>query len=213
MTLLILSCVILAYALGSIPTSVWIGRAFFGMDVRQHGSGNAGATNTIRVLGWKAGLPVFIFDVFKGWLAVQLAVFFAGSHAEEPFFIYFRIALALAVVLGHVFPVFAGFRGGKGVATLLGVGMALFPVTVWIILGVFIAVLLISGYVSLGSITAAALFPVIDLAVMGQSEWPLIVLSLAVAVFIPLTHQKNIKRLIKGTESRFSFRKRTSGTS
>ncbi len=213
MTLLILSCVILAYALGSIPTSVWVGKAFFGIDVRRHGSGNAGATNTIRVLGWKAGLPVFIFDVFKGWLAVQLSAFFAGSHASEPFFIYFRIALALAVVLGHVFPVFAGFRGGKGVATLLGVGIALYPVTVWIILGVFIAVLLLSGYVSLGSITAAALFPVIDLAVMRQTEWPLIVLSLAVAVFIPLTHQKNIKRLLKGTESRFSFRKKTPGAS
>lgn len=178
------------------------------MDIREHGSGNAGATNTIRVLGWKAGLPVFIFDVFKGWLAVKLADFITIAAVDFEYMVFLKIALAAAVVLGHVFPVFAGFRGGKGVATLLGVGMALYPVTVWVILAVFLSVLLISGYVSLGSMVAAILFPVIDLLLFNQQDPLLIGLACFVAIFIPLTHRKNIRRLLKGTETKFIRRKK-----
>ena len=195
--------VLMAYLLGSIPTSVWVGKVFFKIDVRDHGSGNAGATNTIRVLGWRAGIPVFAFDVFKGWLAVSLAEFFLEFQVSPENLVFFKISLAAAVVLGHVFPVFAGFRGGKGVATLLGVGIALYPVTVWIVLLVFMLVLLLSGYVSLGSITAAILFPVIDYFLFNQPVVWLTYLSVFVAIFIPLTHRKNIKRLIKGEETRF----------
>jgi acyl phosphate:glycerol-3-phosphate acyltransferase len=195
--------IIIAYLIGSIPTSVWVGKIFFSLDVRDHGSGNAGATNTIRVLGWKAGLPVFIFDVFKGWLAVMLAGFFLSGQIGDEQLVYLKIAAAAAVVLGHVFPMFAGFRGGKGVATLLGVGIALYPVTVWIILAIFILVLLITGYVSLGSITGAIVFPFIDFFLLGQENVWLIGLSILVAIFIPVTHRKNIKRLLKGEESKF----------
>jgi acyl phosphate:glycerol-3-phosphate acyltransferase len=200
--------VVVAYLIGSIPTSVWVGKIFYNTDIREHGSGNAGATNTIRVLGWKAGLPVFLFDVFKGWLAVSLADFLLADMVIPENLVYFKISLAAAVVLGHVFPVFAGFRGGKGVATLLGVGMALYPVTVWMVLGVFLVVLLISGYVSLGSVTAAVLFPFMDYFLMHQESIWLVGLSIMVAIFIPITHRKNIWRLIRGEETRFFHWKR-----
>jgi acyl phosphate:glycerol-3-phosphate acyltransferase len=203
MVLQFIILIILAYLVGSIPTSVWVGKAFFKIDVRDHGSGNAGATNTIRVLGWKAGLPVFIFDVFKGFLAVMLAGFFLSDQLNNEQMIFLKIATAAAVVIGHVFPMFAGFRGGKGVATLLGVGIALYPVTVWIILGIFIVILLITGYVSLGSITGAILFPLIDIFLLHQENIWLMGLSVLVAIFIPITHRKNIKRLIRGEESKF----------
>jgi glycerol-3-phosphate acyltransferase PlsY len=195
--------IILAYLIGSIPTAVWVGKIFFKIDVREHGSKNAGATNAIRVFGWKAGLPVFLFDVFKGWFAVMLAGFFLADLMNNDQLVFMKIGLAAAVVLGHVFPFFAGFRGGKGVATLLGVGMAIYPVTVWVVLGVFVMVLLISGYVSLGSMTAAFLFPFIDIFVFRQENIWLIGLSILVALFIPVTHRKNIKRLLKGEEAKF----------
>ncbi|NTV83130.1 MAG: glycerol-3-phosphate 1-O-acyltransferase PlsY [Bacteroidales bacterium] len=195
--------IITAYLIGSIPTAVWVGKIFFKLDVRDHGSKNAGATNAIRVLGWKAGLPVFLFDVFKGWIAVMLASFFMDEHLSSEHLVFLKIGLAAAVVMGHVFPMFAGFRGGKGVATLLGVGMAIYPVTVWVVLGVFVMVLLISGYVSLGSMTAAMAFPLIDIFLFKQDNIWLIGLSILVALFIPVTHRKNIKRLLKGEESKF----------
>jgi glycerol-3-phosphate acyltransferase PlsY len=203
MVLQFILLIISAYLIGSIPTSVWVGKVFFKLDVRDHGSGNAGATNTIRVLGWKAGLPVFIFDVFKGWMAVMLAVFFVSDQFGSDQLVYLKIALAAAVVLGHVFPVFAGFRGGKGVATLLGVGIALYPLAVWIVLASFIVILLATGYVSLGSITGAIVFPFLEIFLFKQENLWLIGLSILVAIFIPLTHRKNIKRLLKGEESKF----------
>lgn len=195
--------IVIAYLLGSIPTAVWVGKIFFRIDVREHGSGNAGATNTIRVLGWKAGLPVFLFDVFKGWLAVTLAGVILSGQLDGEQMIFLKITLAAAVVIGHVFPMFAGFRGGKGVATLLGVGIALYPLAVWVVLGIFITILLVTGFVSLGSITGAVLFPFIDIFIFHQENSWLIGLSILVAVFIPVTHRKNIKRLIKGEESKF----------
>lgn len=203
MTLEFILLIVSAYLIGSIPTSVWVGKTFFKLDVRDHGSGNAGATNTIRVLGWKAGLPVFIFDVFKGWIAVMLAVFFVAHQFSSDQLVYLKIALAGAVVLGHVFPVFAGFRGGKGVATLLGVGIALYPVAVWIVLGIFIIILLATGYVSLGSITGSILFPFLEIFLLRQENIWLIGLSILVAIFIPFIHRKNIKRLFNGQESKF----------
>ena len=203
MIIQIIAVVLVAYLIGSIPTAVWVGKLFFRLDVRDHGSGNAGATNTIRVLGWKAGLPVFIFDVFKGWLAVMLATFFLASQLNNDQLVFMKIGLAAAVVLGHIFPLFAGFRGGKGVATLLGVGIAIYPLAVWVVLAVFILILLITGYVSLGSITAAIAFPFIEIFLFRQENIWLIGLSILVAIFIPITHRKNIKRLLKGEESKF----------
>jgi acyl phosphate:glycerol-3-phosphate acyltransferase len=199
--------ILLAYLIGSIPTAVWWGKTFYGVDVRNQGSGNAGATNTIRVLGAKAGVPVLLFDVFKGWLAVFLSAFFLSPELNVFQFDLFRIITAVAVVLGHVFPVFAGFRGGKGIATLLGVGIALYPWAVLITLGVFILVLVTTRYVSLSSITGAVTFPVIVVFLFNPGSLPLIALAVFVGVFVPLTHRKNILRLVKNEESKFSLKK------
>jgi len=201
--------VILAYLIGSIPTSVWIGRIFYKVDIRTKGSKNAGATNTIRVLGYKAGIPVLIFDVFKGWLAVYIANFFWTETGSFPDLVDLKIILAVAAVAGHIFPVYVGFKGGKGIATLLGIGIALYPLAALIAVFVFIIVLLLSGYVSLSSITASVLFPFIEIIILGNNEYiSLIIMAIAVAVFVPVTHRKNIKRLIRKKESKFSIKRK-----
>lgn len=199
---------ILAYLLGSIPFSLWIGIAFFKKDIRTEGSGNAGTTNTFRVLGWKAGIPVFLMDAFKGWLAVNLVYLLPDGYVKQEYFHYLSAAQALAVVLGHVYPLFAGFKGGKGVATLMGVGVALYPVSGPAAFGVFIIVFLLSGYVSLSSIVACISFPFLSYYLCGNTETPLVMLSTAVAIFVPVMHAKNIRRLLDGTESRFLYKRR-----
>ncbi len=210
MTLQIILLIILAYLIGSIPTSVWIGKWFYKVDVRTKGSGNAGATNTIRILGWKAGIPVLLFDVFKGWFAVYMANFILSDVYTGDQFINIKIVFAVAAVIGHIFPVYVGFKGGKGVATLLGVGIALFSYSVLVAVGVFVVVLVISRIVSISSIIATIFFPFIVVFIFNVNNLSLIIMSVAVAVFIPLTHLKNIKRLIKGEESRFDFKKKSS---
>src|SRR6202000_2445592 len=150
-----ISALILAYLCGSIPTAVWIGLAFFGVDVREYGSGNAGATNTFRVLGKKAGIPVMLIDILKGFTATKLVVFIGifttgGPHAVS--YINIELALGIAAVMGHLFPIFAGFRGGKGIATLFGMILAVNLPAALLCVSVFIVVLLITRYVSLSSI-------------------------------------------------------------
>ncbi len=208
-TVNLIIAIILAYLIGSIPTSVWIGRTFYNVDVRKEGSGNAGATNTIRVLGVKAGIPVLILDIFKGWFAVYIANFFWDGSLTFPDLIDFKIILACAAVLGHVLPIYVGFKGGKGIATLLGIGLALFPYGALIAVGIFTIVLLITGYVSLSSIIASVTFPFVELLVLGNHEYlSLNILAIAVAIFVPLTHRKNIHRLLKGEESKFTIKKK-----
>jgi glycerol-3-phosphate acyltransferase PlsY len=202
----------LAYLIGSIPTSVWVGKLFYKIDIREHGSGNAGATNTIRVLGYKAGLPVMAFDIFKGWFAVQLATIFPDGGLAADAIIWLEMALAVSAVLGHIFPVYVGFRGGKGVGTLAGVAIALFPVGLLITAVVFASTLAISRYVSLSSVVAAIAFPFIVIFVTGQHNPGLIALALFVAVFVPVTHRKNIRRLLRGEENRFDFRRKKKNT-
>lgn len=204
----IILLVLTAYLLGSIPSSVWVGKAFYNLDVREHGSGNAGATNTIRVLGYKAGIPVLLFDVFKGWLAVQLAGWLHVPDISPGEVIYVKIGCAIAAVTGHIFPVLAGFRGGKGVGTLAGVGLALYPVALLIVLGVFILTLVCTRYVSLSSMAAGISFPFAVWFITGETHPALVALSLLVAIFIPVTHLKNIRRLFRGEENRFIFRRR-----
>ena len=204
--ILVIVQVLLAYLLGSIPSAVWVGKLFYGIDVRQHGSGNAGATNVVRVLGYKAGIPVMLFDVFKGWLAVFITILFPYHGMSPDQIIYFKIAAAVAAALGHVFPVFAGFRGGKGVGTMAGVGIALFPWALLIVLGIFIIVLAVSRYVSLSSCIAATAFPLIVVFVFGECHPGLVILSVFVAVFVLFTHRTNIRRLIKGEEKKFNFK-------
>lgn len=207
MCLYIIFYLILAYLLGSIPSAVWFGKWFNGIDVREHGSGNAGATNTIRVLGYKAGIPVLLFDVFKGFLAVKLVGWLHLPGISGTSLVYVEIGAAIAAVTGHVFPLFAGFRGGKGVGTLAGVGIALYPLAFLMVLGIFIVVLAIFRYVSLASVTAALLFPLVVIYVTGETRPPMVLLALAVALFIPVTHRKNIRRLFKGEENKFDFKR------
>ncbi|HTX88644.1 MAG TPA: glycerol-3-phosphate 1-O-acyltransferase PlsY [Bacteroidales bacterium] len=208
LTTILIAELLLAYFLGSVPSAVWVGKWFFGVDVREHGSGNAGATNVIRVLGYGAGIPVLLFDVFKGWFAVELAWLFPHAFLSPEMMVYLRIGLAVAAVLGHIFPVWAGFRGGKGVGTLAGVGIALYPLALLIVLGIFILVLALTRYVSLSSLSAGIAFPFVVWFITGERNPALVVLAVLVAVFIPVTHLKNIRRLLRGEESRFRFRRR-----
>jgi glycerol-3-phosphate acyltransferase PlsY len=198
----------IAYLLGSIPTSVWVGRFFYGIDVRKHGSGNAGATNTIRVLGLKAGIPVFLFDVFKGYAAVRLLYLTDFYIPETGAFINFQLLLGLASLLGHIFPVFAQFKGGKGVATLTGVVLALHPLGAAIALGVFTITLILSGYVSLSSMIAGFIYPLILIFVFENVNPSLIIFSMIISILILFTHQKNIERLLSGEESKFRVKKK-----
>jgi len=207
MVFLVITELILAYLIGSIPSAVWVGRWFYGIDIREHGSGNAGATNVIRILGYKAGIPVLLFDVFKGWFAVQIAWILPHAALSAEWLEYLRIGLALAAVLGHIFPVFAGFRGGKGVGTLAGVGIALYPVALLIVLGIFVVTLAATRYVSLSSLLGGIAFPFVVYFITGERHYGLLILAVLVAVFIPLTHLKNIRRLLKGEENKFRFRR------
>ncbi len=207
-TLIVITAVLLAYLIGSIPTAVWVGRLFYNIDVRTQGSGNAGATNTIRVLGLKAGIPVIIVDVFKGWLAVYLSVFFNNPALTQNQFLFLEISMAAASVLGHIFPVYVGFKGGKGVATLFGVGLALYPYAVLTVLGVFLLVFFITRMVSLSSVLASISFPFFVIFLFHIPYLPLILLAIAVGLFVPVMHHNNIKRLLRGEESKISFKRK-----
>ena len=209
----LVAVVILAYMFGSIPTAVWFGQAFYGVDVREYGSGNAGATNTFRVLGKRAGAIVMFVDIFKGWTATNLPYLLDSSivgSTNSTHFVNFQLALGVIAVLGHLFPLFAGFRGGKGVATLFGMVLAIhFPAALCCV-SIFIICLLISKYVSLSSILAGFTFP-ISLALIFKTSVPSVMLyAIAICALILITHQKNIERLLKGHESRiYLFKKKS----
>ena len=197
---------ILAYLIGSIPSAVWVGRTFYGIDVREYGSGNAGATNTFRVLGKKAGIPVLLMDITKGFLAVKLVTIFGNYPQESQQYVNFKLVLGVCGLLGHIFPVYVGFRGGKGVATLLGILSAVHPQAAAVCAGVFTLMLIFSHYVSLSSMSAAITYPIIIMYVFHETVPTVNVFAMAVAILVLITHQKNIERLLKGTESRISFR-------
>lgn len=202
----ILVLIISAYLLGSIPTSVWIGKYFYGIDIREHGSGNAGATNTFRVLGVKPGIIVLIIDILKGSAAVSLAYLFENNLPANEF-IDIEIGLAISAVLGHLFPVFAGFRGGKGVATLLGATLIITPITCAIALLVFLIVLFSTRYVSLSSMMAGISYPIILHLIMLNQQKTLTIYSILIAILLIITHRKNIRRLLNHQESRITFAK------
>lgn len=192
----------LAYLIGSIPTAVWIGRIFYDIDVREYGSGNAGATNTFRVLGKKAGIPVLIIDCFKGFLAVSLVYVFTEEPISTDAFVNYQLALGIAAVIGHIFPVFAGFRGGKGIATLLGLMLAIHYQGALIAMLIFLLVFALTKFVSLGSMTAALSFPFVIVLVFQTTVPSLIVFSMFIAILVLITHQKNIERLVRREESK-----------
>lgn len=198
---------LVAYLMGSIPTAVWIGKAFYGIDVREQGSGNAGATNTFRVLGKAAGIPVLLIDALKGWLAVMLPVWFLGGFDSPVLFENFRVACGAMAVLGHVFPIFAGFRGGKGVATLMGVAFGMFPIAALGGVALFLLVLLFTHYVSLGSILASIGYGLFLLLVEKVHHDATIIFAVMIPLLVILTHKANIQRLISGNESRTYLRK------
>lgn len=203
-----IASIILAYLLGSIPTAVWIGKAFHGIDVREHGSGNAGATNTIRVLGWKTGLPVLVIDLAKGWLATMLPVFLDAAAEGSITGINLKIIAGMAAITGHILPVFAGFKGGKGVASAFGVLLALQPALTAASIGVFLLVFLIGGIVSIASMTAGIAFPVMLFTIFGSPSVFFKIFSVFVAVALIITHRKNIQRLLRGEESRLIYNRK-----
>lgn len=196
-----------AYFLGSIPTAVWLGRAKYDLDVREHGSNNAGATNTFRVLGKKAGRVVLTIDILKGMLAVLIPYFVLPVEFSDPHLTHIQLVASFMAVLGHVFPIFAGFKGGKGVATSLGVIVGLQPLAAGICLLVFLIVFVTTQYVSLGSISAAIVF--------SGCLWLFPINTLALPIFgsllafiVIFAHRKNVKRLIDGTESKMNLFKK-----
>ena len=195
---------VLAYLIGALPSSVWIGMKFYDTDVREHGSGNAGATNTFRVLGKRAGIIVLILDILKAWIAVSLLSVLAGNESIE-----FQLTLGLVAVLGHIFPIYIGFRGGKGIASLLGVIISIHPMAALISIGVFLLTLLISRFISLSSMFAACAFPVLIVYYFNESNNSLIIFSVMVAVLVIFTHKKNIERLFKNEESKVSILRKT----
>lgn len=207
--ILLISGVVCAYLLGSFSSAVWIGRWFYHTDVRTKGSGNAGATNTLRVLGVKAGVVVMLLDVIKAYGAVALAPVFASGTFGPAELVNYKIVLGSMAVLGHVFPVFTGFKGGKGVASLVGVVIALYqPVIFLIVLGWFFLVFLVTKYVSLASVTSSLLFATLAIWAFHERNIYLIILAVGIAIFIPITHRKNIKRLFHGEEAKLLFGKK-----
>jgi len=197
-----------AYLFGSLPSAVWIGKIFYGIDVREHGSGNAGATNVFRVIGKGAGIPVLLSDILKGWIAVKLSYFVADMLSKEEL-VSLQLSLGAAAIIGHIYPVLASFKGGKGVATLLGVTLAIHPLSALVGIGVFIFILLTTHYVSISSITAGLSFPISILILFPTSSSTLVLFSLLTPAIILVTHQKNIERLLKKEESKiYLFKKK-----
>ncbi len=205
MYLIIFLIFVAAYLIGSVPTAILAGKWFRGIDVRKHGSGNAGATNAMRVLGPKIGFGVLIIDALKGIAAVSLAILIRDFFTSEVTFVIYQLILGAAAIIGHVLPVFASFKGGKGVATLVGLVIVLFPEVFLICLVIFLLVFLTSKYVSLASITAGVSFPVVAVLVQDEILMPKLFFAIAVALFVPLTHKNNIRRLLRGQENRITF--------
>ncbi|MEZ4808341.1 MAG: glycerol-3-phosphate 1-O-acyltransferase PlsY [Flavobacteriales bacterium] len=200
-----IAAMIVAYLFGSIPTSVWWGKVFYRTDVREHGSRNAGATNTFRVLGWRAGVPVLLIDIAKGFIPVRLLPNFSGLEADTAPWMWLRVALVVAAVIGHLYPVLASFKGGKGVATSLGGVLAVHPGAAAICIAVFALVFLASRYVSLGSLSAAFAFPLAVGLVYDETSAVKIGFAIGLCLLVFFTHRENIGRLLRGEENRMSL--------
>jgi glycerol-3-phosphate acyltransferase PlsY len=189
-----------SYLLGATPTSYLLSRFIAGIDLRQHGSGNLGATNLYRVLGWKYAVPAALFDIAKG--AVPVLVFAPQASSSQ----LFALACGVAAIVGHVYSVFVGFKGGKGVATAAGVMLGLTPLALGVAALVWAVLVLLTGYVSLGSIAAAAVLPLAVYLLENSVTPELLWIDVAIAAGVILLHRRNIQRLLKGTENRFGRR-------
>lgn len=192
--------VVAGYLLGSIPSSYIAGRLVRGIDLRQHGSGNLGATNTFRVLGAKVAAPVMVFDMAKGFIPAALFAHWDGSEQWA-----WALAYGAAAILGHVFSIYMRFQGGKGVATAAGVFLALSPVAMGFAIAAWLGVLGFTRMVSLASITAAAIL--VGALVLTESRAEVLTLGIFVAVFVIYAHRANVKRIIRGEEHRFGAKK------
>jgi glycerol-3-phosphate acyltransferase PlsY len=200
--------ILLAYLTGAFPSAVWVGKTFYKIDVREFGSGNAGATNTFRVLGKKAGIPVLIMDIFKGWLSVNYISFLTNIPESAEAVFEIKLAFGIAAVIGHLFPIYTGFRGGKGIATLLGLLIGLHTVAALYSILVFVIVFITSKYVSLGSIIASIAFPILVILILGSTNVSLNLFAFFVPILSLITHQKNIERLLRGEETKVKFGKK-----
>jgi glycerol-3-phosphate acyltransferase PlsY len=189
-----------AYLLGSIPSSVWLGRALKGVDLREHGSGNAGATNAFRVLGKPIGTMVLLMDMLKGFLAVNLSLLQDVIDPGSESWMLLRIGLGLVAVCGHIFPVFAGFRGGKGVAAITGAALAIHPFAALAAMGIYLLVFLVFKISALGSLTAVLSYPVWIFWVFPSEFLTVRIFSMVVVALVLFTHRSNIRRLVRGEE-------------
>ncbi len=203
-TILIVVGTIVAYLLGSIPTAVWYSEAYFGIDVRQHGSGNSGATNTFRVLGKRAGIIVLIIDAIKGWMAASLALMLYYTHlVNHDDSQTLKLVFGLMAVIGHILPIFSNFEGGKGVATLLGMVISVNALAALVCMGVFIIIFTFTNYVSLGSILGSLTYPMLLVTnTFGKQNLIIIIFGFLLFLMVVYTHRKNILRLLKGEESK-----------
>lgn len=201
---------VLAYLVGSIPSSVWIGRTFYGIDVREHGSGNAGATNTFRVLGKKPGTIVLLMDILKGYTAaslVYLIPYISEIQLDTYLIVNFKLGFGFCAVIGHLVPVFANFKGGKGVATLGGLIIAMNWIVALIAIGIFLLALFATRFVSLGSMLGGISVPVLFVSIFGANhpeyrQPSVVIFTICIAILVVYTHRKNINRLIHGNENK-----------
>jgi len=203
-------CILIAYLLGSIPTSYLIGRIFFHTDIRKRGSGNTGATNTLRTFGATAGAFVLLIDVLKGVAAILIARHMINYVSAQSTLNIIVSLSGLMVIIGHIFSVFLGLKGGKGVATAAGVFLALSPIPFLFCAVFFIFTVIVTRYVSLGSILSAFAFLVVELVsqvIMRFPNLPRLLLVSLVVIIIIVRHKGNIKRLVGGEENKISFRK------
>jgi glycerol-3-phosphate acyltransferase PlsY len=207
--MLLIFLTILGYLIGSIPTAIWFGKRFHGIDIREHGSKNAGATNSFRVLGNKMGWMVLIIDVLKGSLAASLPLFFGSffeGYKDEQLIL--QLTTSFAAVLGHVFPIYADFRGGKGVATSLGIVIGINPVAAFICLIIFLAVFVYFRFVSLGAICAALFFPIVSYYLLRYDARIMIIFTIVLSSLVIIAHRKNISRLLRGEENKMNLLKK-----
>ena len=205
----IILLVLLAYLTGAFPSAVWVGKTFYNTDVREYGSGNSGATNTFRVLGKGVGIPVLFMDIFKGWLAVYYVHLIPNFTDLSPeLFFENQLAFGIAAVIGHLFPIYTGFRGGKGIATMLGLLIGLQLWAAFFSFYVFVEVFLNSKYVSLGSMIGSLAFPFFVMFVLNSTNASLTLFAIFVPILSLITHQKNIERLIRGEETKIKFGKK-----